>query len=82
MGTVAVDAMIDGIPTRVHLYNVHYFPEMTSNLLSLGTLEACNQSTFAHVGLRMRIKPLSHQIAKEKPGLIVQSGGEIDLQLD
>lgn len=39
-GTVALEVMTHGIPSWVHVYNVHYCPEMTSNLISLGTLEA------------------------------------------
>lgn len=41
-GTVAIKIIINGIPSYIHLKNVHYCPEMDSNLLSLGILEAKN----------------------------------------
>ena len=39
-GTVAIEVSIDGTPSYIHLKNVHYCPELDSNLLSLGVLEA------------------------------------------
>lgn len=36
-GTIAIDIMIDSIPSYVHIHNVHYCPEIDTNLLSLGS---------------------------------------------
>ena len=38
--TIALEVMAFGIPTYVHIHNVHYCPEIDSNLLSLGTFGA------------------------------------------
>ena len=38
-GTIALETLIDGKSSYVHLRNVHYCPELDSNLLSLGVLE-------------------------------------------
>ena len=35
-GTIALEVLVSGIPTYVHIHNVHYCPEIDSNLLSLG----------------------------------------------
>ena len=39
-GTIALEVMVFGIPTYVHIHNVHYCPEIDSNFLSLGTFGA------------------------------------------
>ncbi len=38
-GTIALKMLLDDKSEYVHLHNVHYFPELDSNLLSLGILE-------------------------------------------
>ena len=38
-GTIALETLIDGENSYIHLRNVHYCPELDSNLLSLGILE-------------------------------------------
>ena len=35
-GTIALEVMVSGTSTYVHIHNVHYCPEVDSNLLSLG----------------------------------------------
>ena len=39
-GTIAIEVIVNGVCNLVHIHNVHYCPEMDSNLLSLGTLTA------------------------------------------
>lgn len=39
IGTIALETLLDGKTTYVHLHNVHYCLELDSNLLSLGILE-------------------------------------------
>ena len=36
-GTIAIEIVIDNIPSFVHIHNVHYCPEIDTNLLSLGS---------------------------------------------
>ena len=38
-GTIALETLLDDKSAYVHLHNVYYFPELDSNLLSLGILE-------------------------------------------
>ncbi len=38
-GTIALETLLDDKSAYVHLHNVHYCPELDSNLLSLGILE-------------------------------------------
>ena len=52
-GTINLDVLIDGRVTSVDLMNVHYCPEIDSNLLSLGILEA---KDFEFVGRRGHLK--------------------------
>ena len=37
-GTIAIEIVIDNIPSFIHIHNVHYCPEIDTNLLSLGVL--------------------------------------------
>ena len=39
-GTIAIEVVVDEVSDFIHLRNVHYCPEVDSNLLSLGALTA------------------------------------------
>jgi hypothetical protein len=41
-GTINLEILLDDKHTNVHLHDVHYCPEVDSNLLSLGVLEEKN----------------------------------------
>ena len=57
-GTIALETMIDGKSSYVHLRNVHYCPELDSNLLSLGVLE---KNGFKFVGKQRFLSVIDHQ---------------------
>lgn len=57
-GTIALETLIDGKNSYVHLRNVHYCPELDSNLLSLGVLE---KKGFKFVGKQGLLSVIDNQ---------------------